>query len=476
MAAAEARAAWQRTANRYFVQEDAKRAPKLACCPSASSSSKQQVDVVPGDAANGAEHASAGFVPLNWNPSNSNLSPDTKWWLQLQPNYGHQRDLTYEQLNVLEVESLRNEETKIMANLREEDISHKFTERKSGSSLALDQIELETCKKQDLETMSQELPTADCDSTQKTFPAKNFREYWYKDEELMDIDPANQFISKQPEKPFDMDSPWIGDAKTEPWWRTADKDELASLVAQKSLEHVENCDLPPPQIMHVRTGPFARLESFKQGGTFSSFDRKECSGHCNSVEHSFGCLTCDCINGKQWGFSEKDLSYGFGKSFSTNSHNTDGKDPTDDRYASESEPSKAQLMEALRHSQTRAREAEDAAQKAYDEKEHIIKLFFKQASHLFAYKQWLQILQLETICLQLKNNNQSISTLFPVFLPWMPSKGRQWKKGKNKAKKTKSSSPRCGICRYALAFAVGLGLAGAGLLLGWTMGWLFPMF
>jgi len=40
MAAAEAGAVWQRTANRCFVQEDAKRAPKLACCQSSSSSSK----------------------------------------------------------------------------------------------------------------------------------------------------------------------------------------------------------------------------------------------------------------------------------------------------------------------------------------------------------------------------------------------------------------------------------------------------
>ncbi|KAL6994303.1 hypothetical protein U1Q18_012410, partial [Sarracenia purpurea var. burkii] len=29
----EARAAWQKIANRCFVQEDAKRAPKLACAP-----------------------------------------------------------------------------------------------------------------------------------------------------------------------------------------------------------------------------------------------------------------------------------------------------------------------------------------------------------------------------------------------------------------------------------------------------------
>ncbi|KAK3194600.1 hypothetical protein Dsin_025910 [Dipteronia sinensis] len=40
MAVAEARAVWQRTANCCFVLED-KRAPKLACCQSSSSSSKQ---------------------------------------------------------------------------------------------------------------------------------------------------------------------------------------------------------------------------------------------------------------------------------------------------------------------------------------------------------------------------------------------------------------------------------------------------
>ncbi|KAL7143602.1 hypothetical protein ABFS83_08G202700 [Erythranthe nasuta] len=34
MALAEARAAWQRTGNRCLVQEDAKRAPKLAYCSS----------------------------------------------------------------------------------------------------------------------------------------------------------------------------------------------------------------------------------------------------------------------------------------------------------------------------------------------------------------------------------------------------------------------------------------------------------
>jgi len=32
------------------------------------------------------------------------------------------------------------------------------------------------------------------------------------------------------------------------------------------------------------------------------------------------------------------------------------------------------------------------------------------------------------------------------------------------------------ISAWALAVALGLGLAGAGLFLGWSMGWLLPMF
>lgn len=122
-------------------------------------------------------------------------------------------------------------------------------------------------------------------------------------------------------------------------------------------------------------------------------------------------------------------------------------------------------MEALRHAQTRAREAEIAAEKAYNEMQHIVGLFFRQASHLFAYKQWLQMLQLESLCLQLRIKEHQISTLFPA-LPWMPRKGNT---AKSKGKRQK----KCRLCRY-VAFAVGLGLAGAGLILGWTLGWLLP--
>ncbi|KVE13555.1 hypothetical protein Ccrd_024056 [Cynara cardunculus var. scolymus] len=139
--------------------------------------------------------------------------------------------------------------------------------------------------------------------------------------------------------------------------------------------------------------------------------------------------------------------------------------------APSSELSKAQLLEALCHSQTRARQAEEAAKKAYNEKEHMITHFLKQASQLFAYKQWFHILQMET---SLRNSKcQPIYTRFPDFVPWIPIKGKQQKKGQHKPAKTEPSSPRYKIGKSFGSILLGLTLAGAGLLLGWTLGWLF---
>ncbi|KAK9145644.1 hypothetical protein Sjap_005547 [Stephania japonica] len=490
MAAAEARAAWQRTANRCFVQEDAKRAPKLACCPSSSSSSKPQVDAGSGDAAQPTEQPIAGFVPLNWNSSNSNLPPDTRWWLQLQPNYVHHQDFTREQLNVLdiELEALRAQEVCKTSKVCEEtqttkeENSHVGSTKDCDSSLDPRSGVFAACMKHEFDYAKQELKAVNTHSTHQPLKQKDLGEYWCRDKDL-DFDPLNRFLSKEPHKLFDWESPWNGSEKTEPWWRAVDKDDLAYLVAQKSLDHIENCDLPPPQNMNVIRSPFSCLECFEKDKNFlpSSLDR-EVSTCC----YSRSCLTCSKENGKRWSHSEqRSFPYGTEKPFSlkpirsassTDSHSSTNNDLPETVHTSGSEPSKAELLEALRHSQTRAREAEKAAQQAYNEKEHIIKLFFRQASHLFAYKQWLQILQLETLCLQLKNKDQPISSLFPVLLPWMPYKAGQWKKSKHKPKKDKRGGrSRYDISKYAVIFAVGLGLAGAGLLLGWTMGWLLPI-
>ncbi|KAK9093932.1 hypothetical protein Scep_025401 [Stephania cephalantha] len=485
MAAAEARAAWQRTANRCFVQEDAKRAPKLACCPSSSSSSKPQVDAGSGDSAQPTEQPIAGFVPLNWNSSNSNLPPDTRWWLQLQPNYVHQKDFTREQLNALdiELEALRAEEVNKTSKFSEDrptcEEENSGVESKKDCKSSLDPRSgvFAACMKHEFDYSKQELKAANTHGTQQPLKEKDIGEYWCRDKDL-DFDPFNRSLSKEPQKLFDWESLWNGGEKTEPWWRAVDKDDLAYLVAQKSLDHIENCDLPPPQNMHVIRSPFSCLECFEKDKNFlpSSLDCKS-----STDRYSRSCLTCN-ENGKQWSCGEQGpFQYGTEKPISassTDSHSSTNNDLPETIHTSGSEPSKAELLEALRHSQTRAREAEKAAQQAYNEKEHIVKLFFRQASHLFAYKQWLRILQLESLCLQLKNKDQPISSLFPVLLPWMPYKAGQWKKSKHKPKKDKRAGGRSryDISKYAVIFAVGLGLAGAGLLLGWTMGWLLPMF
>lgn len=144
---------------------------------------------------------------------------------------------------------------------------------------------------------------------------------------------------------------------------------------------------------------------------------------------------------------------------------------------SSDDESKAQLLEALRHSQTRAREAENAAKQAFAEKEHVVQLVFRQASQLFAYKQWFQLLQLENLYFQIKNNrNQPISAILPVMLPWVPQKTKRPRKNSARVKRAKRARSKYDLSRYAVVFALGLGLVGAGFLLGWTVGWMLPTF
>ncbi|KAK9292053.1 hypothetical protein L1049_020007 [Liquidambar formosana] len=476
MAAAEARAAWQRTANRCFVQEDARRAPKLPSCSSSSSSSKSESDGRPGDAENGSDHPTPGCMPHHLNP---NQLLDTKWWLHLQPKIGHQKDFMYEHLNALEAEievmsaDFVNQTDKLRENQHPIEAYDTQPDTKNNTGSFLDQpLNVSaTCMKSDEDARMTGLKAALGNNPQKTPKIKDMGEFWYPDDHLMDLDPFG-LVSKQPQKlSSDLDSHWLGSEKTGPWWRTADKDELASLVAQKSLEHIENCDLPRPQSKRFSGAP-------SNGILNLSLDQKAEMGFLSLANYIHGSPTSVGMDEKQCSWGDVGSSpLGSDRLFSVNNSNSiTDKDQSETRYIPDNGPSKAQLLEALCHSQTRAREAEKAAQQAYTEKEHIIKLFFKQASQLFAYKQWLQLLQLENLCLQLKNKNQPISTLFPVVLPWLPHKSGQPKKGKHKAAKKKHSPPRYEISKSAVAFAVGLGLAGAGLLLGWTMGWLSPAF
>ena len=64
----------------------------------------------------------------------------------------------------------------------------------------------------------------------------------------MQIDSVGCLMSKHTNDFYlDSDYSWIGVEKAQPWWRTTERDELACFISRKSLNHIENCDLPPTQ-------------------------------------------------------------------------------------------------------------------------------------------------------------------------------------------------------------------------------------
>ncbi|ONI25651.1 hypothetical protein PRUPE_2G313100 [Prunus persica] len=459
MAAAEARTAWQCRANCRFVQEDVRIAPRFSSFPS-SSSSKAESDSAPENAPEGIDHFTPGC--MSYNPS-SELAPNTKWWLNLEPNFGPHKEFTYEQLKLLEAEledlnsGFVNKPAIISDYYQCNGVIRNQNDRKNTVDSFVEQpckVSV-TCSKNDQSKGMQELK-AETGNDPQLPKKRDPGEFWYSDDHLMNLDSFNCLSSEEPKKlSSGLESQWVGTEKTEPWWRSAGKDELASLVAQKSLEHIENCDLPRPQIKHSRKGPSAFDPN-------SSIDQMAELGFSNMDTYTWGSFTSGHSTHESDSPSSQNNDYG-----------TISKDEVATQNNAEDDRSKAELLEALCHSQTRARKAEEAAQQAYTEKEHIITLFLKQASQLFAYKQWLQLLQLENFCLQRNSKKEPISGLFPACFPWSPYKGRHMKKAQRRAGK-RIGRPRYEISKGAVAFALGLGLAGAGLLLGWTMGWLFP--
>lgn len=225
---------------------------------------------------------------------------------------------------------------------------------------------------------------------------------------------------------------------TGPWWRLVDGEELASLVAQRSVKLIENCDLPQPQSSHFRGGLAGNFPLSLRLNARSANNNTQ--GNCTSS--------------------------------------------VPEAQVTESDLTKTELLEALCRCQTRAREAERLASQAYAEKEQIGKLFFQQASHLFAYKQWLQLLQLENHQLQNKINDSSYKNgddndqLYPVPFAVDRKSGKlnKMKKNPTRRKHIRKQTTCDYISKLGVGFAIGFGLVGAGLLLGWTVGWILPLF
>ncbi|RLN03684.1 uncharacterized protein C2845_PM13G11560 [Panicum miliaceum] len=460
MAAAEARAAWQRAANRCLVQEDRKRAPKLACCPS---SAEQQHGTNNGNCRNSEDRPISNFMPLSRNPMNSNLPPDVRWWVQLQPNFGIQKDLASERICCLG------------RDIDEKKVEDSASKPKHEETLFSEAVDTKTKKSEDVF----EPPWMVSSAFMKYSPEgleelKNVGRYsqaskcretasncLYKDNEFPDFECIDPEPLRNPEKAdFDMDAPWKEGEKTQPWWQIADENELALLVAERATQHIENCDLPrPTQTVPVhRTEPYTCKHIGDYGGPSSPAGRLShpLPGQCDHVKCSYSTASTYTLS----------VSQDFSSSSTTGSES---------KQTLQNASERDKILEALRHSQTRAREAEMAAKKAHNEKDDVIKLLFRQASHLFACNQWLKIMQLENIVLHLKHKEHQIASIVPE-LPWMtlkekPTQGQEqkdWTRRKSRRQK------KGGSFFDAILFAVGLGLAGAGFLLGWTLGWLLP--
>ncbi|KAK3123352.1 hypothetical protein QOZ80_8AG0629180 [Eleusine coracana subsp. coracana] len=462
MAAAEARAAWQRAANRCLVQEDRKRAPKLACCPPAS---EQQYSANNGNCVNSQDRPISNFMPLSCNPMNSNLPPDIRWWLQLQPNLGIQKDLVGEVCKKKVKESIpkpKHEEPSVCETFG-------TNVEKSAEMLEPPRMASPSFTKYSSERSLDELRAIDGYSQVPLKCRGTVRNCLYEDKELLEFkgsDPPP--LKNQWKTGSDMDAPWREIEKTQPWWQITDENELASLIAERAVRHIENCDLPRP----TQTVRVHRTESGGPSFPAGRVSHQGFHGQCEHIDCSCSSGITDDLNlsnnrvGQQ---RDRNYTYSSAQNFCNSSYTEpESKQTFPDALERD------EILDALRHSQTRAREAEMAAKKASSEKDDVINLLLRQASHLFACNQWLKILQLENIGLQLKHKKQII-TMIPE-LPWMtpkekPTPGQEqkdWSRGKGSRQK------KGGTFFDVILFAVGLGLAGAGFLLGWTLGWLLP--
>ncbi|XP_051121423.1 uncharacterized protein LOC127244885 [Andrographis paniculata] len=397
----------------------------------------------------------------------------SRWWLNQQALGG---EYSHEQLNVFRAEANLSEAGDVDLN------------GKLGGENKLIEDYCTACPKRDADSCVHAM-------LKQCSQSKNKEDSWLQEFEatvvddllsnvdLMDLVSSDSLLLERSKKlSSEVDSHWIGLKKTEPWWHAGDKDELASLVSQTSSHDIRDNDGPGAQTFHVekidnQVDSFDQLnEQIANEAILNAADCSQGSVTSSSLgkfQTKQGLM--DCLQ------QESGVTYSFTDDANTTSSNKEGSnttrtDSSDAQESTTSALSRAQLLEALCHSQTRAREAEKLAQTACNEKDHVINLFFQQASSLFAYRQWLRLLQLESLCLHLRSKSQLPPLIPPSFLPWARNNGTIARKNRHRAAKKKQGKQRCHVRKCAIAFAVGLSLAGAGLLVGWTIGWLFPAF
>lgn len=230
----------------------------------------------------------------------ASLPPDSKWWLQMQPNFGCRSDATYEQLSASEEldawegdaidktsEAFGGQACVSAASVHTQ---KKFGSHKVSRLISANYIKHETG------SIIEGTGPVDGDFLSESKKESGLGLYSYQNEDLMNWKAVDQLISKNPEKPcVDMESPLAKKEKIEPWWRIADKNELASFVAKKSVELFENCDLPRPQRVHFCGDQFACVECHML--LASSLDRFHSVSY-DALDYASNSLASGQVDGK----------------------------------------------------------------------------------------------------------------------------------------------------------------------------------
>lgn len=296
-------------------------------------------------------------------------------------------------------------------------------------------------------------------------------------------------------------------------WRTADSKELAALVSQKSHGYLENCDLPPSQSSLTWKGPLARCNfnpsKAMKSGTSSSADKALQTSALHGREQGSRSLPSSPFvvgmsGSTQLGVDLPSTSKPLpipstlaplSSLKSSDEHSLSWRTRSG-KHVGVSKHGFEALGEALCHSQTRARQAEKLASQALQEREKLAQLLFRESWTARTYKQWVQTLELENMWLKMCSSEidmdfwvsdgfrRSLNASEQLVInPYRHVRKRasqrkmlypfstplQGKHRRHGCPPDKSAWLRCTI---GLAFALGLSFAGAGLMIGWSMGWI----
>ncbi|KAI5075616.1 hypothetical protein GOP47_0009692 [Adiantum capillus-veneris] len=276
-------------------------------------------------------------------------------------------------------------------------------------------------------------------------------------------------------------------------WRTADSKELAALVSQKGHGYLENCDLPHSQSSFTWKGPLTNSVKDMRSANSSADKVLLASLLCRQEPRQSMQFECSSSTSEP-----QPIPSPFPRSSSINSfedQKTTAWKTSSGRHIGVSKHGGFEALgEALCHSQTRARQAEKLAAQALQEREKLARLLFRESWTARTYKQWVQTLELENMWLKMWDmevwmgkelSDISSAAEQMVLNPLKHNTGKHASRKKThhhllsawegRRHHKHGCVPESSVwlrCTIGLAFALGLSFAGAGLMIGWSMGWI----